>query len=134
MKLFLDTNIFLDLLLQRERAEQAEMLLNMIEIGLHDGIVLDITLVNIDYVAKRQGVDAKAFLALIIKHCKVLGMNNALSLEALEIESSDFEDALQFVAAKSEGCEVIISNDKRFYSQDIPVVASSDFKGEQCKM
>ena len=129
MKLFLDTNIFLDLLLQRERAEQAEMLLNMIEIGLHDGIVLDITLVNIDYVAKRQGVDAKAFLALIIKHCKVACIDNALSLEALEIKSSDFEDALQFVAAKSEGCEVIISNDKRFYSQDIPVVTSSDFKG-----
>ncbi len=129
MKLFLDTNIFLDLLLQREGAEQAEMLLNAIEIGLHDGIVLDITLVNIDYVAKRQGVDAKQFLALIIKHFKVVGMNNALSLEALEIESSDFEDALQFVAAKSEGCEVIISNDKRFYSQNIPVVTSSDFKG-----
>jgi len=129
MKLFLDTNIFLDLLLQREGAEQAETLLNAIEIGLHDGIVLDITLVNIDYVAKRQNVDAKLFLSLIIKHFKVVGMNNALSLEALEIESSDFEDALQFVAAKSEGCEAIISNDKRFYSQNIPVVTSSDFKG-----
>jgi len=68
MKLFLDTNIFLDLLLQREGAEQAETLLNAIEIGLHDGIVLDITLVNIDYVAKRQNVDAKLFLSLIIKH------------------------------------------------------------------
>jgi predicted nucleic acid-binding protein len=129
MKLFLDTNIFLDLLLQREGAEQAETLLNAIEIGLHDGIVLDITLVNIDYVAKRQNVDAKLFLSLIIKHFKVVGMNNALSLEALEIESSDFEDALQFVAAKSEGCEAIISNDKRFYSHNIPVVTSSDFKG-----
>lgn len=127
MKVFLDTNIFLDLLLQREKFEEALIIFNSIERGLNEGVVLDITLVNVDYIAKKQKVDAKEFLKLIVQNCKVVGVNNELSMEALELDNKDFEDSLQYVSAKYEICEQIVTNDKGFYVGDLTVVSSVDF-------
>jgi len=127
VKVFLDTNIFLDLLLQREKFEEALIIFNSIERGLNEGVVLDITLVNVDYIAKKQKVDAKEFLKLIVQNCKVVGVNNELSMEALELDNKDFEDSLQYVSAKYEICEQIVTNDKGFYVGDLTVVSSVDF-------
>jgi len=127
VKVFLDTNIFLDLLLQREKFEEALIIFNSIERGLNEGVVLDITLVNVDYIAKKQKVDAKEFLKLIVQNCKVVGLNNELSMEALELDNKDFEDSLQYVSAKHEICEQIVTNDKGFYVGDLTVVSSVDF-------
>ena len=49
MKIFLDTNILLDLLLDREGSHDALIILNSIDIGLFEGFISDITLINIDY-------------------------------------------------------------------------------------
>ncbi|CAA6826540.1 MAG: Unknown protein [uncultured Sulfurovum sp.] len=127
MKIFLDTNILLDLLLEREKFEEALIILNSIERGMNEGIILDITLVNVDYIAKRQKVDATEFLKLIVKNCKVVGANNELSMEALELDNKDFEDSLQYVCAKDERCEQIVTNDKGFYLGELEVVSSSAF-------
>ncbi len=54
MKIFIDTNIFLDFLLKREYYEDAMIIFNAVEKNIFDGIVLDITLLNIDYVASKQ--------------------------------------------------------------------------------
>jgi predicted nucleic acid-binding protein len=134
MRVLLDTNIFLDLLLQRDDANSAEILLNSIEMGLYEGVVLDITLINIDYIAQRQGVDARYFLEYVVKNCKVVGADNTLAMEALGYEHSDFEDVLQYVVAKQADCDVIVTNDKGFFSPDIPLAKSVNFKGYLCKM
>ena len=127
MKVFLDTNILLDLLLQREKCEEVMILLNSIERGVHEGVILDITLVNIDYIAGKQKVDVKEFLKLIVQNCKIVGANNELSMEALALDNNDFEDSLQYVCAKHERCEQIITHDKGFYLGDIDIVSSSEF-------
>jgi predicted nucleic acid-binding protein len=127
MKIFVDTNVFLDLLLSRERAAEAETLLNAVEAGLHEGVVLDISLVNIDYVAAKQGVDARAFLSLVVRHFRVVGIDNALAAEALEAASRDFEDAMQLVAARSQSCEVIVTNDKGFDAEGMVCCSSAEF-------
>ncbi len=59
--------------------------------------------------------------------CKITGANTVLSTEALALDNSDFEDSLQYVCARSEGCDVIISNDKRFYQGEIDVLNSDIF-------
>lgn len=127
MKIFLDTNILLDLLLERERFEESMIILNSIERGVHEGVLLDITLVNVDYIAKKQKVDASSFLKLIVKNCKVVGVDNTLAMEALELDNNDFEDSLQYVSAKSMGCEQIITNDKGFYKGEVELVSSVEF-------
>ena len=54
MKIFVDTNIFLDLILKREKFHDALLIFNAIEKKLFEGIILDITILNIDYIAKKQ--------------------------------------------------------------------------------
>jgi len=64
---------------------------------------------------------------LVTKNCKVVGVNNELVLEALALNHHDFEDALQYVSAKHEACDQIVSNDKGFYVGEIAVVSSLEF-------
>ena len=51
MKIFVDTNIFLDVLLQRDEANNSTVVLNAIKEGLYCGVVLFIRLLILDYVA-----------------------------------------------------------------------------------
>lgn len=54
MKLFLDTNIFMDMLFERDNGIYAKQIIQLIQDKTHEGYVADITLLNIDYVAKKQ--------------------------------------------------------------------------------
>jgi len=38
---------------------------------------------------------------------------------------SDLEDTIQYVMARKERCDYIISNDKEFFSHDVPLLSSS---------
>ena len=127
MKIFLDTNILLDLLLERDKFEEAMIILNSVERGIHEAIILDITLVNVDYVAKKQKVDAKEFLELVVKNCKITSVSNALAMVALALDNNDFEDSLQYVCANNEACDQIVTNDKEFYIGEVEVVSSVGF-------
>ncbi|MDY0238791.1 MAG: type II toxin-antitoxin system VapC family toxin, partial [Campylobacterales bacterium] len=39
--------------------------------------------------------------------------------------NADFEDLLQYAAAKNSGCSVIITNDKNFPKLDIPLIRTN---------
>ncbi len=39
----------------------------------------------------------------------------------------DLEDTLQYILAKKQNCDLIISNDKNFISKDIPLITSKEF-------
>ena len=67
MRLFVDTNIFLDLILKRDGYYNSIIIFNAIEKKVFEGVVLDITLLNIDYVAKRQVTDIREFLIVNLK-------------------------------------------------------------------
>ena len=48
--------------------------------------------------------------------------------QALEIDGPDFEDTLQYVAAKEKKCDYIITRDKKgFSNSDIPVYSPKEF-------
>ena len=127
MKIFVDTNIFLDVLLQREEANNSTIVLNAIKEGLYEGLVLDITLLNIDYIAKKQSANVKDFLRLINQYFGVMGTNNKHIEEALNLEHNDFEDTVQFVCAKHEKCSFIVTNDKDFYQGAIKCITAKEF-------
>lgn len=127
MKIFIDTNIFLDLILKREKFHDALLILNAIEKKVFSAIVLDITILNIDYVAKKQIKDIREFIRQINTNFIVTGLSNTIVTEALEIQNNDFEDTLQYISAKKSGCKCIITNDKNFYKNDLETFCSSEF-------
>lgn len=133
MKIFIDTNIFLDLILKRDSYKEALWILNSIERKLFDGVILDITILNIDYIAKKQTKNIRAFLESINDLFFITGANNKNMKKALILDNTDLEDNLQYVVAKESKCSIIISNDKNFIKQDIKVVSSKQFCEEYIK-
>jgi len=127
MRVFIDTNIFLDLILKRTFYKEAMLLLNAIEQKIFRGYILDITILNIDYIAKKQITDIREFLDIINQTCIIKGASNSMIRDALAIDNSDLEDNLQYLMAKESRCEVIITNDKNFYSKDIEILSSLEF-------
>ena len=127
MKIFVDTNIFLDLLLKRENFHDALLLFNAVEKNLFDAVILDITILNIDYIARKQIKDIREFIRLVNLNFNVVGLSNELISKALDIDNSDFEDTLQYLCAKKANCECIITNDKKFYKNDIEILFSKEF-------
>jgi len=47
--------------------------------------------------------------------------------KALKIPNRDLEDNLQYLTAKECNCELIITNDKSFYTNNIDILSSLDF-------
>jgi predicted nucleic acid-binding protein len=130
MQIFIDTNIFLDLILKREKYKEALYIFNGIEQGLFDAYILDITILNIDYIAKKQTQDIREFLNVVNKLFNIVGASNTSIEKALRIDNNDLEDNLQYISAKSSKCKIIITNDKTFYKKDIKIMSSEEFASE----
>ena len=125
MKVLIDTNIFLDLLLKRNLYKEALQILNNLD--KYDAIIVDITLLNIDYIAKKQIKDIREFLNLVNNTCQIKGAENEELKKALDIENNDLEDNLQYIIAKKYNCDCIITNDKGFHFENIEILTSKQF-------
>jgi len=128
MKVFIDTNIFLDLILKREYYQEAMLIFNAIEKQLFIGYIADITILNIDYIAKKQIKNIKEFLSIVNQTFVINGASNDMIDQALKIQNNDLEDNIQYLIAKQNNCDIIVTNDQNFYSKDIKTVNSIEFK------
>ncbi len=54
-------------------------------------------------------------------------LNKAIYLMENDKNFKDLEDTIQYVLAKNEGCDLILTNDKDFYSPDIKVLTTEEF-------
>jgi len=91
------------------------------------GVILDITLLNIDYIAKKQVRDIRNFLRLVNRVFDIQGASNSSVSEALAIDNNDLEDNLQYIAILKSKATLIISNDIKFYQGTIEVISSRAF-------
>ena len=127
MKIFIDTNVFLDVILNRENVQASTQILNSCHQKIFDGYVADITLLNIDYIASKQTKEIKSFLQIINDSFTVVGADNSVFDLALKIDNNDLEDSVQYICASMQKCDVIVSNDKGFHRGDIEVLDSFEF-------
>ena len=127
MKIFIDTNIFLDVILDRKYVKASTLILNSCHQKIFDACLADITLLNIDYIASKQTKNIRDFLKVINQSFSVVGANNSIFDLAFQIQNNDFEDTVQYVCAIREKCKVIVSNDKKFYRGDLEVLTSLEF-------
>ena len=127
MKLFLDTNIFMDMLFERKNGIYAKQIIQLIQNGTNEGYVADITLLNIDYVAKKQGQEIRKFLLFIENNFIITGADNNDIRKALQLDNRDLEDNVQAILAKKSDCGLIISNDNTFVQNGLSVLGSKLF-------
>lgn len=129
-RVWLDTNVVLDLILEREGfVEEASELFLLHESSEIEINISVLSLANIAYVVKKKGGNPFRVVAGLLKWISVV------SLERIHFENNvsssfrDFEDGLQyFSAVKVVGIEAIITRNIRdFKSSSIPVLTPAQF-------
>ena len=126
-KVMIDTNIFLDVLLEREGlADTSAAVLTMCEEGRLQGLVSASCVTDIFYIVRKalHSTDA-AYTAIgkVLNIVRVCDVTNADILLAYEKKAHDFEDCLLSVCAESAGCRYVVTRNTKDYAElDIPAI------------
>ncbi len=132
MKVFLDTNVVLDFLGERDPFHQDALQIVTIArlANLFDITISSLTVINVAYILRRSfSKDTvisklKAFLAI----CDISAIDKQIIIEAINADSYDFEDQVQQLSAISADADVIITRDEKGFSNcEIPVFTPSEF-------
>ena len=125
MRLLLDTNVLLDVLLARApHADAAVRILAAVESGLITGVISATSVTTVFYLAtKTVGVRrAKAHIRTILSLFDVAPVTKAVLARAVESGITDFEDAVIHEAARAARCTGIVTRDgPGFKRADLPV-------------
>ena len=132
MRIFLDTNVLLDLVQDRVGAEDARRIIGISQENAWTRLYVSyLSMANIACIIRKNGTEAiKACLSSLCKFCEVLPMNDMQLMTAIRnCDSPDFEDALQIICAEEKGCDVIITTDTSHFRShtDIPVLSPAEF-------
>ena len=120
-KLFIDTNIILDILDDKRVSHNSSK--ELIQTCLLDEITMAISddIITTVYYLAQKTVERKAlleFMKFLNENFILLSFDNHIIEEAikncLENSTYDFEDTLQAVCAKKNDYKIIITNDKKF--------------------
>jgi predicted nucleic acid-binding protein len=124
VKLLLDINVLLDVLLNRQPwSAAASRLLAAIESNQAEASVAAHTLPTIYYVVaqSRDRKVAKAAVTDLLRILEVAPITKADFQRALELPVSDFEDAVQAAAALKMGADYLVTrNEKDFRAALVP--------------
>ena len=125
MKVLFDTNVLLDLLLDREPfSMQAAQLLSKVERGELAGYACATTITTIFYLC-RKGVgreEASRYLRTLLSMLEVAPVNRRIIELALDANFNDFEDAVLSEAAVLVSADAIVTrNTKDFSNSPLPI-------------
>ncbi len=131
MKIMVDTNIIIDVLLEREPfVEDSYKLLSLCENHKIDGFVSASSITDIYYLVRKHTHSTDlAYKAIgkVLEIIKVCSVTNNDVLTAFQKKAKDFEDCLVAVCAKSINCDYIVTrNGKDFEGFDIPIISPSE--------
>lgn len=133
MKIFIDTNILIDLLIKRQPSYSSVARMFDIALERKDTIVVsNLSIVNAHYVVKKiAGVQEEVLrmtLHNICTTCEVVPLNVGVTVKSLVSAFKDFEDATQYYCALENGCDLIVTNnEKDFDHSSLPVMNAAEF-------
>ncbi len=131
-KVFVDTNVLLDILLERTPwANDAAVLFSMADRKEIELLCCSLSFSTAIYLMQRFKYSRKEIvskLSIIKSICTVTTVNEAVIDRMLQSDFNDLEDAIQYYSALAFGAEVIVTrNIKDFAASKIPVVSPHDF-------
>ena len=131
MRVLLDTNIVLDLLLEREPfCFEAKEIFLMIENNIINGFLCATTITTIYYLISKNTDKTKAddIITKLLQLFDIADVNKTVLLHALKNNGKDFEDSVIYTSAKYYNIDVIITRDKKgFIKSDIQVLKPTEF-------
>ncbi len=134
MKLLLDTNVVLDVLLERQPYYSASSKIFIlsskrnIQLFVTSTSVTDLYYIVSKMLSKKK---AKSFLINLLEIVDICGVGKRTILDALESDFKDLEDAVQYFAAFTKNIDIIITRNKKdFKSSEIKVLTPTEFLKE----
>jgi predicted nucleic acid-binding protein len=132
VKLFIDTNVVLDVLAQREPwfGDSARVLAH-IEQGGATGHIAAHTLTTLHYLLARHLGQQKTAAVLIdlTAMLRVEPVDHQVLQQALALGWRDFEDAVQAVTAAQCQADYLVTRNPRDFKQSlVPVITPSEFR------
>ena len=136
IRVFLDANILIDVTDSTRKTSKISaefikiMFDNMDTYKLYTSCDL---ITTIYYVSRKEldRIEALQQIKTISKFITIIEFGNKEVDEAIELmerndKYKDLEDTIQYVMARKEKCDYIITNDKNFASGDVPVLSSKE--------
>ena len=132
MKIMIDTNIILDVLLEREPFyEYSKAILELCEKRKIHGFISASSATDIFYLVRKALISTEAAydaLGEILNIVKILTVTNDDVNKAFLQKAKDFEDCLLATCAKSNNCDAIITRNKKdFMTFGITLFSPEEF-------
>lgn len=131
MRVFVDTNVLLDVLARREPFySDAVRVWSLAERGRIEGLISVISFNNIYYVVRRASnrKSADRSLHLLRGVFTPIALSVQILNQAIDAGSDDFEDAIQFHSAIHGEADCLITRDAHhFPTTDLPVLSPAAF-------
>lgn len=133
-KVFLDTNVLLDVLARRQDAyEPAARVWQMAEKGEIAAHVSVISFTNIFYILRKLAGPAVAMVALrrMRNLFTAVPFDGQVLNESLDSEIADLEDAVQYFSAIRSGCDILVTRDLKGFAgaKQLAVISPLELPG-----
>ena len=131
-RVFLDTNVLLDILLEREAwMDDALLVLSLADRGEIEVYCSALSVATASYLMERAKMPHDVMIDKLDVLCRICGLTRLDSLvvqQALHSSFDDFEDALQYFSARTIHADVILTrNEKDFEASKIPIQTAAEF-------
>jgi len=132
MKIFVDTNVVLDVFLKQEPfCEDSTIILYLAKASIISVFFAAVSMTNIFYILRRNGRspdEAYKELDKLTVFFKVTPTSDTTISTALSLRWKDFEDAVQYTTAKESNVDFIITRNKSdFEANDISCMTPTEF-------
>ena len=131
MRVMFDTNVVLDLLLDREPfVKEAKILISKVEQGEIVGLLCATTITTIHYLLlKSNGKERSVeIIQSLLKLFEVASVTRVVLQDALEINDKDYEDAVLYKSGYHAGANMIVTRDRKGFSKaELPVMNPKEF-------
>ena len=146
MKVLIDTNVILEVILQREQRDLAKKTLSMLSLGNHEAYLtvggfygmlytVDNYLRKVMELKKTDRIDAlRSIMKQVLNKFQVAEHDRDSLLRSIDDKAfSDLEDSCQYQAALKEGCSLLITFNKSDFdvsdNSPVKVISPQRFLG-----
>jgi predicted nucleic acid-binding protein len=126
-KIFIDSDIILDLIKERDNYSDALHLFTLIEENNVKGYVSPLIFANLFYILRKQ--ESSKFALQVLTRLKALLQILTIDEKIIELALSsgfkDFEDAVQYYVALEENLEYLITRNKEDYKKSGIIICNA---------
>ena len=130
MRVFLDTNVILDLIQRRVGYDDAALIMQKSENGEYSLYTSSLSMVNIAYILRKyyRGESLYHLLEELGDIIDVITVSSEAYHKALQSRALDFEDAIQLFSAIESDMDCIVTrNAQDFIFDKLPIYTPFDF-------